>query len=307
MADFNITVDTQPMANSLDHVNSNVRNVTSSVVAMQTAVVVAQQKASEHICKNVDTGFFVLMKSQFDQKIAAVSSKMLSTMQLMESFKNDIDKIMVIMTDDYERIKARYLKHFSSLDKALETRIHELDKRAYEISRNYKLSQFRTGGEVIKAICYSNDTQLVNVKQMSATVKSKSAKSISVMADDVIEQLKYSDSVKNILKEIVFEKPENEYVPVIFTETDSMMSEDSSVRNVFASAESEFSASSKYLNQLRDSAEHFVWKEINDEEFEPIKNSFKQKVNSKVTDERVAKEMLRLFGESKWAETEAVE
>jgi hypothetical protein len=305
MADFDITVDTSPMANSLDHVNSNVRDVTSSVVAMQSAVVIAQQRASEQICQNVDTGFFVLMKSQFDQKIAAVSSKMLSTMQLMETFKGDIDKIMVIMQDDYERIKARYFKHFSSLDKALETRIHELDKRAYEISRNYKMSQFKTGSEVIKAICYSNDTQMVNVKQANATVKSKSTKSIGVMAENVIEQMKYSDSVQSILKEIEFEAPREEYVPVIFAETDSMMSEDSSVKNVVTSTEAAFSVNSKYLNQLKESSENFSWKEINDAEFEPIKTSFQQKVNSEVSDERVAREMLRLFDESKWQETEA--
>lgn len=305
MADFDITVDTSPMANSLDHVNSNVRDVTSSVVAMQSAVVIAQQRASEQICQNVDTGFFVLMKSQFDQKIAAVSSKMLSTMQLMETFKGDIDKIMVIMQDDYERIKARYFKHFSSLDKALETRIHELDKRAYEISRNYKMSQFKTGSEVIKAICYSNDTQMVNVKQANATVKSKSTKSIGVMAENVIEQMKYSDSVQSILKEIEFEAPREEYVPVIFAETDSMMSEDSSVKNVVTSTEAAFSLNSKYLNQLKESSENFSWKEINDAEFEPIKTSFQQKVNSEVSDERVAREMLRLFDESKWQETEA--
>lgn len=307
MADFNITVDTQPMANSIDTVNSNVRNVTSSVVAMQTAVVLAQEEASDRICRNVDEGFFILMKSQFDQKIAAVSSKMLSTMQLMETFKDDIDKIMVIMQDDYERIKSRYTKHFSSLDKALETRIHELDKKAYEISRNYKMNQFKSGSEIIKTICYNDDTQLVNVKEVSATVKSKSVKSIGVMANDVIEQLKYSKSVKDILKEIKFEEPKDEYVPVIFTETDSMMSENSSVKNVYTSSEAEFSKNSKYLNQLKESSNNFAWKNVKDEEFEPIKNSFQQKVSNQISDERVAKEMLRLFAESKWQETEGAE
>jgi len=307
MADFNITVDTQPMADSLDYVNSNVQDVTSSVVAMQTAVVIAQQEASEHICKNVDTGFFLLMKSQFDQKIAAVSSKMLSTLQLMETFKNDVDRIMLTMQDDYERIKLRYFKQFSSLDKALETRVHELDKRAYELSRAYKLSQFKNGSEVIKALCYSDDTQLVNVKQASATVKSKSARSIGVMADDVIAQQRYSNSVQSILKEIKFEVPQEEYVPVIFSETDSMMSEETSVKNIFTSSEAQFSTNSKYLNQLRENSENFSWKEINDDEFEPIKASFQQKVSSEVNDERVAKEMLRLFNETKWQKTEAGE
>ena len=41
MATFDITVDTSPMANSLDYVNSNVKDVTASVVAMESAVVVA--------------------------------------------------------------------------------------------------------------------------------------------------------------------------------------------------------------------------------------------------------------------------
>jgi len=307
MADFNITVDTRPMANSLDNVKSNVQGVTASVVAMQTAVVLAQRQASERICKNVDSGFFLLMKSQFDQKIAAVSSEMRSTMQLMETFKNDIDKIMVIMQDDYERIKLRYTKHFASLDKALETRVHELDKRAYEISRDYKMSQFKTGSEVIKTICYSDDTQIVNVKQSSAIVKSKSAKSIGIMTNDVLEQLRYSESLRNILKDIEFETPQNEFVPVIFTETDSLVSRDTSIKNIVTSTEADFSTTSKYLNQLKESSENFSWKEINDKDFEPIKNSFHAKVSKEVSDERVAKEMLRLFTESKWTETEVNE
>ena len=301
MADFNITVDTSPMARSLDVVNSNVSGVTASVVAMESAVVIAQEQAAQNICHNVDTGFYILMKSQFDQKIAAVSSKMLSQMQLMESFKNDIDKIMLIMQDDYERIKQRYMKHFNSLDKALETRIHELDKRAYEISRNYKLSQFKTGSEVIKAICYNDDTQLLNVKQMSAIVKSKSSKSIGVMANDVIDQLKYTDSVKSILKDVTSDTAESEFVPVIFTETDSMMSADSSIKNVITTQEAEFVNNPRFLNQLKEASDTFEWKEISDAEFEPIKNSFQSRVNSEISDERVAKEMIRLFGESKWA------
>lgn len=307
MSDFNITVDTSPMANSLDHVNSNVRSVTSSVIAMESAVVIAQQEASEHICRNVDSGFFILMKSQFDQKIAAVSSEMLSTMQLMESFKNEIDKIMLIMQDDYERIKLRYQKHFSSLDKSLETRIHELDKKAYEISRNYKLSQFKNGTEIIKSFCYNDDTQLLKIKQMSAVVKNKSAKSIDVMTNDVIEQIKYSDSVKSILKPAENEEIQSEYVPVIFSETDSMMTEDTSVKDIISSTEAAFSTNSKYLNQLKEHSNDFTWKEVNEREYEPIKNSFQTRVSKEISDERVAKEMLRLFSETKWEEMEGNE
>ena len=54
-----------------------------------------------HICKNVDAGFFILMKSQFDQKIAAVSSEMLSSMQLMETFRKE-------MHSDFIQTPAKY-------------------------------------------------------------------------------------------------------------------------------------------------------------------------------------------------------
>ncbi len=307
MADAVIEIQTTEMAKSLDRVNTSVGGVTASVVAMESAVVIAQEQAAQNICKNVDTGFFVLMKSQFDQKIAAVSSKMLSQMQLMESFKNDIDKIMIIMNDDYDRIRQRYTKHFNSLDKALESRIHELDKRAYEISRNYKMSQYKIGGEVIKAICYNDDTQLLNVKQMSATVKSKSAKSIGVMSSDVIDQLNYSDSVQNILKNGSAPNAQSEFIPVIFVESDSIITEDSSVQNIFAPDQAEFSGNSKFLSQLKDASKDFSWKEVDKKTLEPVENSFKSKVNQEVTNERVAKEMLRLFAESKWTEAGGAE
>ncbi len=300
MSDFNITVDTNPMALSLDNVNSNVRSVTASVVAMESAVVLAQREASKQICENVDTGFFLLMKSQFDQKIAAVSSKMLSQKQLMETFKKEIDKIMVIMQDDYERIKQRYLKHFNSLDKALETRVHELDKRAYEISRNYKMSQFKNGSDVIKTICFSDDTQLLNVKEASANVKNRSAKSIAVMADDVIAQKEYSTSVKNILHEEQNGKRFDEYLPVLLSQEDSMLSQESKMKNIYSQTGADFSKDSKYLNQIKERAEDFSWSCVSDDEYEKIKNSFEEKVSSEVSDQRLAKEMLRLFNQAKW-------
>ena len=86
MATFDITVDTSPMANSLDHVNSNVRDVTASVVAMESAVVIAQQEASDHICKNVDTGFFISSTSSGSSK----NSNILSAAAIIDCIVLDI-------------------------------------------------------------------------------------------------------------------------------------------------------------------------------------------------------------------------
>lgn len=304
MADFNITVDTHPMARSLDSVNSNVQGVTNSVIAMESAVVLAQNEASERICQNVDTGFYLLMKSQFDQKIADVSSVMLSKKQLLETFKNDVERIMLVMNDDYDRIKLRYTKQFSALDKALETRIHELDKRAYELSRNYKMSEFKNGSEVIKTISYSDETQILNVQEVNATIKKRSSKAINVMADDVLEQLTYSKSVKNILTESDLTNLSEEYVPVIFTEADSMIDSSTQIKNMYPPENAAFASEPKFLNNLREDSEDFSWQEVDSESHEKVKNFFLERVNSSVSDERVAKEMVRLFGESTWAQTE---
>ena len=142
---------------------------------------------------------------------------------------------------------------------------------------------------------------MINVKQASATVKNKSAKSIGVMAADVIEQLQYSDSVKSILKDFEFDDRQPEYVPVIISETDSMMTQDSAIKNYYSAAEAKYVNDPRYLNQIKNQSENFEWKDVSEKDYESIKNSFQAKISSEVSDERVAKEMLRLFGDSKWS------
>jgi len=75
MPHFNFTVDTNPMANSIDGVADHVDGTTTAVVAMQTAVVIAEQKGAEKICNNVNFGFYSLIRSQISQKIATHKSK----------------------------------------------------------------------------------------------------------------------------------------------------------------------------------------------------------------------------------------
>ena len=306
MADFNITVDTRPMADSIDSVNGHVQNVTVAVTAMQAAVISAEREASGKICHNVDSGFYMLMRSQLSQKIAAVASQMYSKMQLMESFKKDIERIMVVMQDDYERIKRRYLKHFDSLDSALETRIHELDKKAYEIRKNRNQSLFKKGSDVVKTIIYNDETQMVNVQEVGATVKNKSVRSIGTMADDVVQTLSYNKTVRHILKDSDIDRDTEEYVPVIVAETDSMFSADSSVNSVFA-PEGALRENSKLVNQVQSSAQEFSWKDVDDETFDHVKSSFMSRFNTDQVDDRIAKEMVRLFEASKWNVTEGEE
>lgn len=58
MANFNYTVDTKPMADEMRSVSRHVNATTGAVVAMQTAVIIAEEKAADHVCNNVNKGFY---------------------------------------------------------------------------------------------------------------------------------------------------------------------------------------------------------------------------------------------------------
>ena len=300
MADFDIVVDTSPMARSIDGVSHNINATTTAVIAMQSAVVGAQQEASRTICTNVDRGFYTLMRSQLSQKIAECYSVMYSKKQLMENFSEQIEKIMVIMQDDYNRIKRRYTKQFNSLDKALETRIHELDKKSYELSRNQRNTKFKSDNEIIKTIVYGDETQKMNVQTISATVKNRSSKAIGCMSENILEDLNYTRTVKFILNGQSVHESMKEYVPVVVTEWDSMLATDSKLDNVYVPQDKFVQDHSELLDAVNSSYPDFNWSRVDQESYEKIKSSFMKMCGREKIDERVLKEMVRLFEQSKW-------
>ena len=104
------------------------------------------------------------------------------------------------------------------------------------------------------------------------------------------------------MKNAKFETKEAQYIPVIFSESDSMMSKDAVVKNIYLPQEAKYAKDAKVLNQIKEKSESFEWNDVSDDSFEPVKNSFEAKISSEISDERVAKEMLRLFSESRWSE-----
>ena len=99
MATFNYTVDTKPMAEEMRSVSRHVNATTGAVVAMQTAVIIAEEEAAnqvinaeaaaaEHVCNNVNKGFYSLIRSQISQKMAKLQSDVDShLMQLVQQKK----------------------------------------------------------------------------------------------------------------------------------------------------------------------------------------------------------------------------
>lgn len=128
MATFNYTVDTHPMAQEIGSVSNNVKATTTAVVAMQTAVILAEAQAAEHVCDNVNKGFFALMRSQISQKIAKLQSEVDSHLMQLNQQRKSLLAIKGRMERDYGMISGRYLKLFNGLNANLKQRIFELEK-----------------------------------------------------------------------------------------------------------------------------------------------------------------------------------
>lgn len=128
MATFNCTVDTRPMAQEIGSVSNHVKATTTAVVAMQTAVVLAETKAADHVCENVNRGFYTLIRSQISQKTARLKSVVDSHFMQLCYQRKQLSAIKGRMERDYNMISTRYLKLFNSLNTNLKQRIFELDK-----------------------------------------------------------------------------------------------------------------------------------------------------------------------------------
>ena len=128
MATFNYTVDTQPMAEEISSVSHHINATTGAVVAMQTAVIIAEEKAADHVCNNVNKGFYSLIRSQISQKLAKLQSDVDSNVMQLVQQKKALIGIQNRMQRDYNMISSRYIKLFNGLNANLKNRVFELDK-----------------------------------------------------------------------------------------------------------------------------------------------------------------------------------
>lgn len=127
MANFSFTVDTREMADGLYSVAPHVDGATGAVVSMQTAVILAEKRAAEDICRDVNRGFFSLIRSQISQKIAISRSQVEARLLELRDQSQKLASVKTTMQRDFQMIAARYTKLFRSLDNALLSRLHEVD------------------------------------------------------------------------------------------------------------------------------------------------------------------------------------
>lgn len=174
MANFNFTVDTQEMAHTMSQVAPHVDGTTAAVVSMQTAVIIAERKASEKICDNVNRGFFGLIRSQISQKLAMYKSQIDAKLMELLYQSKELSSIKGRMERDFQMITSRYMKLFRSLDAALFTRVHELEKPLIEFARR-DVQQLQNRAISLQAIIPIHQLESISTAQSMAISQTKAS------------------------------------------------------------------------------------------------------------------------------------
>ena len=299
MASFVFDVDTVPMARSVDSVGR-------AVTAMQAAVIATECESSKTICRSVDNGFFMLVKSQIGQKAVAAYSEMESRQIALLQLAKALEGVKRQMENDFFMITRRYTKLFGSLNKALETRIKELDRPAMELAEIRKRIVF----DKLKddsAVLFNISAEALPFAQtaLSGKLKQKTREAIHTLSESVDENISYADKIDSILvkRENDFsDNSDRHFIPAIFSVKDSLLNRGDSIENVSTAQTDVWQNTAPITAEVSRMQNELNWKPLSPAEREPIRKEFIALCESDVTDKRLSKEIIRLFEESVWEE-----
>ncbi|MDY0342656.1 MAG: hypothetical protein RBR28_03730 [Lentimicrobium sp.] len=294
MATFNYTVDTRPMAQEMTSVSRHVNGTTGAVVAMQTAVIIAEENAANHVCDNVTKGFYSLIRSQISQKAAKYKSDVDSHLMQLVQQKSALLSIKTRMQKDYNMIAGRYIKLFNGLNANLRQRVFELDKPTIDFAVK----------EVDKA---SN-----RVKYLTASIPIVQLESLSASQKIVASNVKYRgwDAIKS-MRSFLFEMNNQKkltdlilindsrytgtatvYIPIVICECNRDKA-DSNIEISVTSAELDNVAKSAIRNAVYTELQNIEWKQTMPNP--DVKSDFIQLITSSSKSQRIKDTAMKLF------------
>lgn len=304
MADLRFTVDTTPMARSIDGVSRHVDGVFVAVGAMGTAVTQAEKEAAKRICDNVDKGIYTLIRSQISQKVARLRSEVMARlMELRESGKA-LTAMHGQMERDFNMIAARYNKLFASINASLKVRIFELERAPATLSANELPNLVkrvnRIGGNTL---LFVSETLPTMQKISVAHFKANTARAINA-TKTIVQDSKHLDyQISSIINTKHIEAKSFVFMPIIAVEWDDLLTGVAAFK--WVSAESpEIDGAKKVFQeagtQLQASAERFYWDPVEQEERAVVAHAIKRLLDEHRPSERVSKQILILFDASTW-------
>jgi hypothetical protein len=296
MATFNYTVDTVPMAAEINTVSNHVKGTTTAVVAMQTAVVLAEAKAADHVCNNVNKGFYTLIRSQISQKIAKLQSEVDSHLMQLNAQRKQLLAIKGRMERDYNMISRRYLKLFNGLNQNLKQRIFELDKPTIdfavkEVEKVSNRTKYLTATVPVSQL----ESLAASQKIIASNVKYRGLKVINSMTRflaDMSEQKKLSRQI--LLADHSTAENASLSVPVVISECNYDKFDNKNFDIAVSRVQLSGQMQTAVKNIISQNVDNLQWqqeKEINKE----VKSEFSKYLSASNASQRVKDVANRLF------------
>lgn len=295
MATFNYTVDTKPMADEMRSVSRHVNATTGAVVAMQAAVIIAEEKAANHVCSNVNKGFYSLIRSQISQKMAKLQSEVDAHLMQLVQQKNALLSIKGRMQKDYNMISARYIKLFNGLNSNLKQRVFELDKPTIdfaikEVDKVSNRTKYLTATIPIGQL----ESLASSQKIIASNVKFRGLNVIKSMRSFLFEmqaQKKLTDQI--LINDGRYTETATVYIPIVLCECNRDKT----------NAGFEISVPNVELDNISKSAiRNTAFEELNQITWQPksnpnneVKSEFSKLISSSAKSQRVKDMSLKLF------------
>ena len=288
-------IDTKPMANEINTVSTHIKGTTAAVVSMKMAVIAAEQEAANHVCDNVNKGFYTLIHSQISQKIAKLQSDVDSQLMKLNQQKKQLLAIKTRMERDYGMISNRYHKLFTGLNKNLQQRVFELDKPTVQfavkeitsISNRPKLLTSTVPIVQSEALAISQRILASNMKNRGMAV----IESMSKFLSDMKEQKELTDKI--MLKSCRVDSNAQYMLPVVYAESNYDKFGNTRTE-VFVSQSCLSQRSRDYVkNAMNAQVSEMNWQteEINSE----VKSEFNRILSTSSASDRVKEMMTNLF------------
>jgi hypothetical protein len=205
-------------------------------------------------------------------------------------------------------ITRRYTKLFQSLNKALETRVKELDRPAMHLADIRKKMIFDKHKDDSSALfSISEEALSLILTALSGRLKQKTRDAIWTLAESVWEERSYSEEVDSILV-----KNENapsgnidqQYIPAIYSVTESLLNPDDTIESVYTARTDVWQNTTPVVSEINRINSSLNWMPLDNEEKASIRKEFislcEKEPSSDAEGERITKEMIRLFDESAW-------
>ena len=295
MAYIDCVVDTSPMAAEISSVSNHIKGTTTAVVAMQTAVVLAEQKAADHVCDNVNKGFYTLIRSQISQKIAKLQSDVDSHLMQLNVERKQLLTIKNRMERDYNMISNRYLKLFNGLNQNLKQRVFELDKPTVDFAvREVEKISNRTKYLTATIPVSQLESLAASQKIIASNVKYRGLKVINSMTNflsGMLDQKKLTDSI--LLEKGNFENLTLS-IPVIITECNFDKSDSKNLEIVVNNIELSKQTQSVIKNTVNSNIKNIEWQTLKEIDKE-VKSEFSKYLSNSNSSQRVKDMTSKLF------------